>query len=148
MREIVGSCIHCVTIGAKPFATRRRIRSLVPLLRQTDRSPKFSLTQPSTLWGPIPEATLVPLSGTRANSCETSTPNVERAMTTEAGPQLFSDCQTCFISPNDIAAGAAFGCGAGATGATAAGASTAAGAGTSTCAETELAASAAGAALL
>jgi hypothetical protein len=34
-------------------------------------------------------------------------------MTTEAGPQLLSDCHTCFISPNAIAPGAAFGSGAG-----------------------------------
>ena len=40
-------------------------------------------------------------------------PKVDSAMTTEAGPQLFSDCHTCFISSNTTAAGAAFGSGAG-----------------------------------
>src|SRR5690349_18028849 len=43
-----------------------------------------------------------------------SMPNVDSAMTTDAGPQLFSDCQTCFISPNAADAGADFGSGAGA----------------------------------
>src|SRR6266478_770833 len=132
MREIDGSCIHCVTIGAKPFATRRRSRSFVPLFRQTDRRPKFAFTQPSTFWGPIPESTFAPRSGTRANSCETSIPNVESAMTTDAGPQLFSDCQTCFMSPNTTDAGAAFGSGAG----TATAAGSAAGPETVTCVET------------
>ena len=50
----------------------------------------------------------VPRSGTRAVSCDTSRPNVERAITTDAGPQLFSDCQTCFISGMTRLAGAAF----------------------------------------
>lgn len=97
----------------------------------------------------MPEAILVPRSGTRANSWETSIPNVERAITTEAGPQLFSDCHTCFISSNAIAAGAALGSGAGTTttGATAAGAASTT-AGTLTWAETEEAVSAAGAAMV
>src|SRR2546430_2937054 len=51
-------------------------------------------------------------------------------MTTDAGPQLFSDCHTCFISLNAAVAGAAFGSGAGMATATtsAAGAVTAIGA--------------------
>src|SRR2546428_9344017 len=114
MRETRGSCIHCVTSGAKPFATRRRMRSLVPLFRHTDRSPKFSFTQPSTFCGPMPERMFGPRRGRRAVSCDTSTPNDESAITTEAGPQLFSDCQTWFISAITADAGAAFGSGAGA----------------------------------
>src|SRR5712691_1556687 len=145
MREIDGSCIHCVTIGAKPFATRRRSRSFVPLFRQTERRPKFAFTQPSTFWGPMPERTFVPRSGTRADSCETSIPNVDRAMTTDAGPQLFSDCQTCFMSSNAAAAGAAFGSGADTATGTA---SSADGPGTLTWTETGVAASAGSAATL
>src|SRR5438445_12931269 len=78
----------------------------------------------------MPERMFVPRSGTRADSCDTSIPNVERAMTTDAGPQLFSDCHTCFISLNAAVAGAAFGSGAGMATATtsAAGAVTAIGA--------------------
>src|SRR6266550_1119242 len=144
MREIDGSCIHWVTIGAKPFATRRRSRSFVPLLRQTDRKPKFSFTQPSTFCGPIPERTLVPRSGTRALSCDTSIPKVDSAITTDAGPQLFSDCHTCFISSKTTDAGAAFGWGAGASGR----AATGSGAGSVTWLETDFAVSAAGAATL
>src|SRR6266850_1140287 len=135
MREIDGSCIHCVTIGAKPLATRRRSRSFVPLFRQTERSPKFEFTQPSTFCGPIPERMFVPRRGTRANSCVTSIPNVDSAITTDAGPQLFSDCQTCFISSNTTEAGAALGSGAGI--ATATGSSTRAGAVAATCAESD-----------
>src|SRR5206468_8682094 len=131
-------------MGAKPFATRRRSRSFVPLLRQTDRRPKFSFTQPSTLCGPMPERMLAPRSGTRADSCETSIPKVESAMTTDAGPQLLSDCQTCFMSSNVAAAGAAFGWGAGA----AAGATSTAGALTATGTESAVPASGAGKAML
>src|SRR6267143_1638754 len=140
MREIEGSCIHCVTIGAKPFATRRRSRSFVPLLRHTERRPKLEFTQPSTFCGPIPDRMFVPRSGTRANSCVTSTPSVESAITTDAGPQLFSDCHTCFISSNTTEAGAAFGSGAGIATAT----GSAAGAVTATCAESGAPSAAAG----
>src|SRR5258706_2475547 len=38
-------------------------------------------------------------------------PSVESAITTAAGPQLLSDCHTCFISGNTAAAGAATGVG-------------------------------------
>src|SRR2546423_564194 len=144
MREIDGSCIHCVTIGAKPFATRRRSRSFVPLFRQTDRRPKFAFTQASTFCGPIPDRMFVPRSGTLANSWLTSIPNVESAMTTDAGPQLFSDCHTCFISSNTTEDGAAFGSGAGI--ATATGSAT--GAAGVVAAESDAPSSAAGAAML
>src|SRR5207302_4545116 len=114
MREIDGSCIHWVTIGVKPFATRRRSRSFVPLFRQTARNPKFALIHGSTFCGPIPESTLAPRSGIRASSCETSMPRLDSAITTEAGPQLFSDCHTCFMSI-DTLAGADLGSGPGST---------------------------------
>src|SRR5258705_13882784 len=38
-------------------------------------------------------------------------PSVESAITTAAGPQLLSDCHTCFISGNTARAGAATGVG-------------------------------------
>ena len=43
-------------------------------------------------------------------------PIAESAMTTEAGPQLLRDCQTCFISPMTARDGAAFGSMAGSAG--------------------------------
>ena len=91
----------------------------------------------------MPERTFVPRSGTRADSCETSIPKVESAMTTDAGPQLLSDCQTCFMSSNAAEAGAAFGCGAGA----AAGTTSTTGAFTVTWAAAAVPASAAGTAI-
>src|SRR5438093_12696957 len=108
MREIDGSCIHWVTIGVKPFATRRRSRSFVPLFRQTARNPKFALIHGSTFCGPIPESTLAPRRGIRASSCETSMPRLDSAITTEAGPQLFRD-SPAVLQPTEALAGADLG---------------------------------------
>src|SRR5437870_12866223 len=62
----------------------------------------------------MPERMFGPRRGRRAVSCETSRPKDDSAITTEAGPQLFSDCQTWFISAITAEDGAAFGSGPGA----------------------------------